>query len=102
MAKVCITFFRALRFDANGNQMAVSDGPAIAAPTWLDTAGTKISGEIPEGATIARIATDGKIVRNIGPEVSAAVAGTDELMHANTTEYVGVKEGHLIAIETQA
>lgn len=100
MAKVAISYYRRLKFDANGHQMAVPDGLPLAV-VWLDTAGTKLTAEgAPDGATIARIWCDGKIVRKRGPAVTAATADADEPQSAGT-EYMGVKAGDKIAVEAQ-
>lgn len=100
MAKVCVTWHREQMRDLNGFQQAVV-GPQIGAATWLDTAGTKVTAAAPDGATMARIATDGKIVRNISTAGTAATADTHTLMHANSYEYVGIGPLAKIAIETQ-
>lgn len=98
MAKVYITEYRALRFDANNNGMAVPEEPPLAEQTVAIGGASAQSSAFNGSTTVIRVHTDAICSRAIGANPTAT-ADTAR-MAAGQTEYLGVKGGHKIAIIT--
>ena len=98
MAKVWVGFYRECMTDLNGHPISAPKEPAMLEDVLDTTSGEDHTVGAPEGATMVAIHTNAAASIKVGEGATATTA--NRRRGANSTEYLGIQEGHRVSAIT--